>query len=308
MSTQPSSSNRPRHGGPLLLVDASPYIFRAFYSLPSSMRDKDGKQANASRGFADFLGKLLTDESPSHILVAFDGSLTTSFRNEIYPAYKSSRELPDAELMAQLEACYAVADAFGCFTCIDDRYEADDLVATARARFDADFDSFAVVTADKDLTQLVDERTVFYDFAKRARLGPVEVHEKFGVHPHQIRDMLGLAGDSVDDIPGVRGVGPKTAVALLGAFASMDELFDDLDKVKDVEVRGAKTLGAKLEEHREIAFLSRELATCAFDAPLDVEDASGLAWSGVKRADLDALLEHLGYRAGVPRFPALPNA
>lgn len=308
MSTQPSSSNRPRHGGPLLLVDASPYIFRAFYSLPSSMRDKDGKQANASRGFADFLGKLLTDESPSHILVAFDGSLTTSFRNEIYPAYKSSRELPDAELMAQLEACYAVADAFGCFTCIDDRYEADDLVATARARFDADFDSFAVVTADKDLTQLVDERTVFYDFAKRARLGPVEVHEKFGVHPHQIRDMLGLAGDSVDDIPGVRGVGPKTAVALLGAFASMDELFDDLDKVKDVELRGAKTLGAKLEEHREIAFLSRELATCAFDAPLDVEDASGLAWSGVKRADLDALLEHLGYRAGVPRFPALPNA
>lgn len=308
MPTLDASPSRPRHAGPLLLVDASPYIFRAFYSLPSSMRDKDGNQANASRGFADFLGKLLTEEEPSHVLVAFDGSLTTSFRNEIFPAYKSSRELPDAELMAQLEACYAVADAFGCFTCIDERYEADDLVATARARFDADFEGFAVVTADKDLTQLVDERTVFYDFAKGARLGPAEVHGKFGVHPRQIRDMLGLAGDSVDDIPGVRGVGPKTAVALLGAFEDLDELFDNLEGVKDVEVRGAKTLAAKLEEHREIAFLSRELATCAFDAPLDVDDASGLAWSGVRRVELDALLEHLGYRAGVPRFPALPNA
>ncbi len=308
MLTSQTSPQGPRHKGPLLLVDASPYIFRAFFSLPSTMRTKDGKAANASRGFADFLGKLLTDEAPSHVLVAFDGSLTTSFRNEIYPAYKSSRELPDADLMAQLEDCYAVAEAFGCFTCIDDRYEADDLVATGRARFDADFDSFAVVTADKDLTQLVDERTVFYDFAKRARLGPAEVHDKFGVHPRQVRDMLGLAGDSVDDIPGVRGVGPKTAVALLGAFEDMDALYDGLDRVKDVEVRGAKTLAAKLAEHKEMAFLSRELATCAFDAPLAVEDASGLAWSGVKRADLDALLDHLGYRAGVPRFPGLQNA
>lgn len=316
MPTPAESSRRSPHPdlshgpipGPLLLVDASPYIFRAFYSLPSSMRDQDGRPANASRGFADFLGKLLADETPSHVLVAFDGSLTTSFRNEIYPAYKSSRELPDADLMAQLEACYAVADAFGCFSCIDDRYEADDLVATARAVFDSDFERFAVVTADKDLTQLVDERTVFYDFAKGARFGPAEVLEKFGVHPHQIRDMLGLAGDSVDDIPGVRGVGPKTAVALLGAFEDMDAIYDGLERVQDVDVRGAKTLAAKLAEHREMAFLSRELATCAVDAPLAVKDAAGLAWSGVKRADLDALLERLGYRAGVPRFPGLPQA
>ena len=307
MLTSDHAPQDSRQSGPLLLVDASPYIFRAFFSLPSTMRDRDGRPANAARGFADFLGKLLTDEAPSHVLVAFDGSLTTSFRNEIYPAYKSSRELPDADLLAQLEACYAVAEAFGCFTCIDNRYEADDLVAAARTRFDHDFETFAVVTADKDLTQLVDERTVFYDFAKRARLGPAEVKDKFGVHPAQIRDMLGLAGDSVDDIPGVRGVGPKTAVALLGSFEDMDALYEGLDRVKDVEVRGAKTLAAKLLEHKEMAFLSRELATCAVDAPLAVRDASGLAWSGVKRGDLDALLEHLGYRAGVPRFPGLKD-
>ena len=181
-------------------------------------------------------------------------------------------------------------------------------MAAARERFDGDFETFAVVTADKDLTQLVDERTVFYDFAKGARLGPAEVHAKFGVHPRQIRDMLGLAGDSVDDIPGVRGVGPKTAVALLQAFEDLDAIYDGLDRVKDVEVRGAKTLAKKLEEHRELAFLSRELATCAVNAPLALKDASELAWGGVKRAELDPLLEHLGYRAGTSRFSELKNA
>lgn len=305
MSNQATPQRLP---GPLYLVDASPYIFRAFFSLPSSMKDQDGRPANASRGFADFLGKLLSDDAPSHVLVAFDGSLTTSFRNEIYPAYKSSRELPDADLVAQLEACYRVADALGCYSCIDDRYEADDLVATARAKFDGCFDSFTVVTADKDMTQMVDGRTTFYDFAKGARLGPPEVKDKFGVHPHQIRDMLGLAGDSVDDIPGVRGVGPKTATALLGAFGDLDALYANLGAVKDVEVRGAKTLAAKLEEHKDMAFLSRELATCALDAPLSAKVPDDLLWRGVKRAELDALATHLGYRAGAQRFSQLKDA
>ncbi|QDV09349.1 DNA polymerase I [Planctomycetes bacterium Poly30] len=301
------SDSRAKHAGPLYLIDASPYIFRAFYSLPSSMKDRDGRPANAARGFADFLGKLLADESPTHVLVAFDGSLTTSFRNDIFPAYKSSRELPDEALVAQLEACYRLADALGCFTCIDGRYEADDLVATARARFDDSFEAFAVVTADKDLTQLVDDRTSFYDFAKGARLGPAEVRAKFGVHPHQIRDLLGLAGDSVDDIPGVRGVGPKTATALLEHFENLEAIYEDLGRVKEVPLRGAKTLGAKLEEHRDLAFLSRELATCSLEAPLTATSPENLAWKGVKRPDLDALTEQLGYRAGTQRFAQLPD-
>ncbi len=298
----------PRLPGPLYPVDASPYIFRAFYSLPSSMKDANGRPANASRGFADFLTKLLGDESPSHVLVAFDGSLTTSCRNEIYPGYKASRDLPDEDLVAQLEACYRIAEVLGCFTCIDDRYEADDLVATARAKFDDAFETFAVVTADKDMTQMVDDRTTFYDFARGTRLGPAEVKDKFGVHPHQIRDMLGHAGDSVDDIPGVRGVGPKTATALLAAFDDLDALYADLDSVKDVPVRGAKTLGAKLDEHRDMAFLSRELATCALDAPLAAESPDDLLWRGVKPAELQALTASQGYRAGGQRFSQLKEA
>ena len=302
----PASPKRAAGEGSLYLVDASPYIFRAFYSLPSSIKTPEGRPINAARGFADFLAKLLREESPTHVLVAFDGSLTTSFRNEIYPPYKSSRDLPDEDLVAQLEACYDFAEAFGCYHCIDDRYEADDLISTARHVFDADFSSFVVVTADKDLAQLVDERTSFYDFGKGRRMGISEVVEKFGVRPDQIADFLGLAGDSVDDIPGVKGVGPKTATALLNAFDSLEEIYDGLDRVKDVEVRGAKTLAAKLEQHRDMAFLSRELATCSVEASLksgaEGLTRDGLVWSGERRAELDALSVRLGYRADRYQF------
>ena len=231
---------------------------------------------NALRGFADFLGRLIRDEEPTHLLVACDGNLTGSFRNEIYPAYKSSREEPDEELVAQLAPCYELIKALGLPSAIDDRYEADDLVATARTKFAGNFARFTVVTADKDLAQLVDERTEFHDFAKGTRLGPDDVVERFGVRPDQVPDFLGLAGDSVDDIPGVRGVGAKTAMALLAEFDGLDDLYERLDEVTALGIRGARTLGVKLAEHKDLAYLSRELATCAIDAPLEIT-ADGLA-------------------------------
>ena len=287
----------------LHLVDASPYIFRAFYSLPSSIRSPDGKPVNAVRGFGDMLARVVREGSPSHLLVAFDGSLTPSFRNEIYPAYKSSRDLPDEDLVAQLDACQELAAALGAFCCIDDRYEADDLVATAQARFHGDVDSIEVVTADKDLAQLVDDRTVFHDFAKDVRLDVEGVTERYGVRPDQIRDLLGLAGDSVDDIPGVRGGGPKTAIALLQEFDDLDAIYGDLDRVATLSIRGAKSLGAKLAEHREIAYLSRDLATCATDAPLDA-NLDGLAYRGADPDVLGPLLERLGLTS---RLHAVPH-
>ncbi len=300
MDTGPGNSSVSRT---LHLVDASPYIFRAFYSLPSSIRDTEGNPANAVRGFGDMLIRVIREAAPTHLLVAFDGSLTTSFRNDIFPAYKSSRDVPDKDLVAQLDACYAISEAFGAFCCIDDRYEADDLVATAKERFQAEVDAIVVVTADKDLAQLVDERTVFHDFAKNARLDIAGVTERYGVRPDQIRDLLGLAGDSVDDIPGVRGVGPKTATALLQEFKDLDEIYANLERVATLPIRGAKTLGAKLAEHRDIAYLSRELATCAIDAPLDAT-LDQLAYRGADPAVLAPLLERLGLSG---RLHAVPH-
>lgn len=297
-----SASQRAAAGPALHLLDASPYIFRAFFSLPSSMRDPSGRPVNAVRGFVDMLGRFIRDERPDHLLVAFDGSLTTSFRNDVYPEYKANRELPDEDLVAQLEACQAVAAAMGAFCCIDDRYEADDLLATARARFGDLVGHTFVVTADKDLAQLVDERTTFHDFARGTRLGPAEVVERFGVRPEQIRDLLGLAGDSVDNIPGVRGVGPKTAIALLAEFEDLDELYGDLDRVASLSVRGARTLGAKLAEHRDAAFLSRELATCATDAPLEAS-LDDLQYAGADPGILGPLLESLGLSGRLDAVP-----
>ena len=275
------------------LVDALPYVFRAYFSLPSSLKAPDGTQINAIRGFATFLLQLIEQEQPTHAAVCFDGSLTTSFRNDIYPAYKSSRELPPPELEAQLDACFELAGALGFETWIDDRYEADDAIGALVHKLRPKGHKAVVITSDKDLAQLVDDGVVLWDFAKDVRYGPAEVKEKFGVRPDQIADYLGLAGDSVDDIPGVKGVGAKTAAALLESYANIDALYADLDGVAGLPIRGAKTLGKKLEADREAAFLSRTLATIADDAPVRA-DLRRLRYKAPDLKALTPLCERLG--------------
>jgi 5'-3' exonuclease len=279
------------------LIDASPYIFRAYFSLPDSIRDPRGEPVNAVYGFASFLLKLIDDESPSHLAAAFDGSLTTSFRNDLFPAYKAQRDLPPAELEAQLDACRELAGALGVATFIDDRYEADDLIATLGKPLVAAGHRAVVVTSDKDLSQLVGERVTLYDFGKGERFGPAEVEAKFGVPPARIPDLLGLAGDSVDNIPGVPGIGKKSAAALIGALGDLPAIYARLDEVPALPLRGAASLAAKLAEHREIALLSRRLATVADDAPLP--GGSGglaeLAFAGADPAEIDPLFARLGF-------------
>jgi 5'-3' exonuclease len=276
------------------LVDASPYIFRAFFSLPESITDRRGEPANAVYGFAGFLVKLVETEEPTHLALAFDRSLTTSFRNEIYPDYKSGRELPPPELEAQLDACHELAEAFGAAAFIDERYEADDLIAALVDRLEAAGHGAVIVTSDKDLAQLVTDRVELFDFARDERYGPARVLEKFGVEPGQIADLLALAGDPVDDIPGVAGVGKKSAAALLGAFRDLEEIYDRLDEVPELPVRGAKALRRKLDQGREAAFLSKRLATVARDAPAAAE-IGDLAYRGADPERLDPLFERLGF-------------
>ena len=280
----------------LYLVDASPYIFRAYFALPE-LTDPAGNPVQAVRGFLDFLVRLVKEEQPTHLAAAFDKSLTTSFRNDILPAYKAQRPLPPPELEAQLDACAEAASAFGAATFADPRYEADDLIATLLAGWS---DRAVVVTNDKDLAQLVTDRVAWLDFAKGDRYGPAEVEAKFGVPPACIPDLLGLAGDPVDGIPGIKGVGPKSAVALLSAFGSLEAIYERIGEVDALPIRGAKSLRRKLEEGREAALLSKRLATVATDAPVGEPD---LAYRGADAARVDPLFARLGLEGVRGRIP-----
>lgn len=304
----PASRPSPSNGEAVTvhLVDASPYIFRGHFSLPSSIQTPDGQPAAASYGFTSFLLKLIQDERPSHLAVAFDRSLNTSFRNDFYPDYKAQRALPPPELEAQLDACEEIAAALGAATFIDDRYEADDLIATLCAGLEAEGHRAVIVTTDKDLAQLVSERVTLFDFSKGERYTAKEVEEKFGVRPDQIADLLALAGDPVDNIPGVKGIGPKSAAELLAGFGHLEDLYERLNEVPWLKVRAAKSLHAKLAACREEAFLSKRLATVARDVPGVAADLGPLEYRGADPARIEALFDRLGFNKIRDRVPMGP--
>ncbi len=251
------------------LIDASVYIFRAYYSMPDDMTDREGNPVNALYGFCRFLGDFMEQVTPDYVAVAFDESLTTSFRNEIYPDYKANRDPAPEELRRQIALCRRFARAMGLMECADAAYEADDIIGTLVIHGRDQGRPSTIVSRDKDLAQLLTRDDVFWDFAGKGKIGYEEVPDVFGVWPEQIADFLALAGDSVDNIPGVPGVGKKTAGALLDHFGSLDEIYANLDRVHEVAVRGAKTLGAKLDTHRDAAELARKLTGIATDAPID---------------------------------------
>ena len=286
----------------LYLVDASPYIFRAYFSIPGSVQSPQGNPTNAVYGYTSFLIDLLKREAPTHIAVAFDGSLTTSFRNDFYSAYKAQRESTPPELEDQLDACFEVTQAMGLKAFIDDRYEADDIIGTLNAKFQKKNLNFVVVSGDKDLAQLVNSTTTLWDFAKDRRFNAKAVREHFGVKPEQMIDLLALQGDAVDNIPGVKGIGAKTAVALLKKFPHIEDMYDKLARVDQMELRGAAAIRAKLEAGREMAFLSKKLATIACQAPVKTT-LRDLKFAGVDRDKILPLFDRLGFGRIRERIP-----
>lgn len=277
------------------LVDASIYIFRAWFSVPDSMRGEGGQPVNAVYGFTRFLTEFVERSKATHVAVAFDESLTTSFRNDLYPQYKMNRELPPAELEAQFALCRRVAEACGLYCVSHNQYEADDLIATHALDMRERGYRIAIVSRDKDLTQILRGQDFWWDFASDKMLDSVKVEEKFGVPPTAIQDYLGLCGDAVDNIPGVTGVGPKTATALLQAFSSMEELYQRLDEIPKLKIRGAKTLPQKLKADHQQALLSKQLATVAYDAPIELGEAL-LERRAAERSALSELAKVLGNR------------
>lgn len=278
----------------LYLVDASIYVFRAWHSMPDSMQDADGEPANAVHGFARFLLELLERERPRHIAVAFDESLESSFRNEIFPAYKANREPAPASLKRQFAYCQALSRALGLTTMVDPRYEADDLIGTLMTRQRSQGFRAVIVSPDKDLSQLLCADEEQWDYGRNVRWTAAGVPERMGVKASQVADFLGLSGDAVDNIPGVRGIGAKTAAALLGHFGTLDALLDRIDEVPFLRIRGAASHAVRLREQAEQARLSRQLATIALDAPLsaDISDARRAAGD---RSELQQLMEQLRF-------------
>ena len=282
----------------LYLIDSSIYIFRAWFSIPDTMVDRDGRPVNAVYGFARFLCDVLGSEQPSHIAATFDESLTTSFRNEIYPAYKGNRELPPPELEYQLAACRQLAEAMGIACFADSRFEADDLVGSLAAQYREAANGVTIVSRDKDLAQLLADDDWFWDFAAAKRFRGADTLLHYGVHAAQIADLLALAGDSVDNIPGVSGIGRKTAVALLTEFGSLKELYESLDKVEQLSIRGAKRVAGLLEEQRDQAFMCQKLTQIALDAPV-AKNLSELEWALPDSSSLNELLDRLGFGFGL---------
>ncbi len=275
------------------LIDASVYVFRAYYSMPDDMVDDNGNPVNALYGFCRFIGDFMEQVTPEYFAILFDESMTESFRTEIYPEYKANRDPAPPELKRQFEQCRRFVRALGVMECSSPAYEADDLIGTLVHHGRERGRPSTIVTRDKDLTQLLGKQDVFWDFSGQGKLRYEQIPDSFGVWPEQIADFLALAGDAVDNIKGVPGVGKKTATVLLQHFQSLDEIYANLDKVHEVNVRGAKTLGAKLDKHKEDAFLARRLTGIACDAPID--DAENLMRPRApKLGELNALFDEAG--------------
>lgn len=256
----------------LYLVDASMYVFRAWHSMPDEFHDADGWPTNAVHGFARFLLELLERERPRHIAIAFDEALDSCFRNALYPAYKANRDPAPPELKRQFAWCKALCRALGLPTLAHCDFEADDLIGAAVHRSRREGFRSVIVSADKDLSQLLDAQDQQYDFAKGQRWGADGVKARQGVHAHQVADYLALTGDAVDNIPGVTGIGAKTAAVLLAHFGSLDALLARIDEIAFLRLRGAAGIALRLREQREHALLWRQLTTIALHAPIPEGD------------------------------------
>ena len=244
---------------PLYLIDSSIYVFQAWFSLPDTLSNVDGEPNNAWLGFTDFTYRFLTQAKPRHLVFAFDESLKSSARNDIYPQYKANRAPAPVELKRQFQWCRAWLDALGITQVASNRHEADDLIGSL-AHFQRDQHSQVILlTADKDLAQLVGKDDIWWSFANGQQLNYRALTKRFGVRPEQIADQLALAGDKVDNIPGIPGIGMAIAARLLTRFETLDNPRQNVDQVGQMKFRGAQRVMNLLREHESILDISARL-------------------------------------------------
>ena len=283
-----------KKGDHLFLVDGSAYIFRAYHALPPLTRKPDGLPVGAVSGFCNMLWKLLQEARdtsvgvvPSHFAVIFDYSSKT-FRNEIFPDYKANRDAPPEDLRPQFGLIRQATRAFN-VPCVEmEGFEADDLIATYTDHAVAAGGDVTIISSDKDLMQLVGPNVIMYDTMKDRRVGTDQVIEKFGVGPEKMIDLQSLAGDSIDNIPGVPGIGPKTAAQLLEEFGNLETLLERAGEIKQNKRR------ENLIEHADAARLSKQLVTLRRDVPLELP-LEALALEATNGPQLVGFLKGLGF-------------
>jgi DNA polymerase-1 len=270
---------------PLVLVDGSSYVYRAFHALPM-LTTSSGLNTGAVRGVISMLRRLRVDYPESPIAVVFDAKGKT-FRDDIFEQYKAHRPTMPDELREQIEPIHAIVKAMGLPFICEPGVEADDVIGTLARQASEQGRHVVISTGDKDMAQLVNAHTTLVNTMTNTVMDEAGVQEKYGIPPSLIIDFLALMGDKSDNIPGVPGVGEKTALGLLQGLGSLDAIYDNLDKVAQLSFRGAKSMGAKLEKEKDSAYLSYLLATIKTDVPLALvpEDLHNAA------PDNDALID-----------------
>lgn len=250
------------------LVDSSIYVFRGWFVLPDTLIDRDGNPVNALCGFVDFAHEFLISTQAENLAFAFDESLGQCVRREIYPDYKANRPPAPEELKHQFQQCREFVRLLGITELADPRYEADDIIGTLASRAHEQGQQVHLLTGDKDLTQLVTSGDTWWDFARTRRWNDKQIEKHWGVRPDQIADLLAIAGDKVDNIPGIPGVGAATAAKLLNKFGTLETLLERQSEIHTMKTRGAKRLQGLVEEHQETIKLSRKLTGIFCDMPL----------------------------------------
>jgi DNA polymerase-1 len=284
---------------PVYVVDAMNYIFRAYHSLPDSIIAPNGMLTNAVFGYLRTLLRIIREQKPQYIAAAFERD--TSFRNRMFTQYKANRKQPPDDLEAQFDSCRKITEAIGVACMEVEDYEADDVIGTIATRMSALGHRVVVVTGDKDMSQLVCESVYVYDMGKGQFLDEAAVHEKFGVSPRQIPDLLALHGDHIDNIPGVMGVGEKTARQILSVCDTIEAL-TDTNLNASLKFRGRDEILRRIRENIETVRISRQLATICCEAPIEVSPEV-LRYRGGDRQTLAPLCRELGFAQVLEEIP-----
>jgi DNA polymerase-1 len=283
---------------PIVLVDGSSYLYRAFHAMfKADLRNAAGEPTGAVRGVTAMLRSLVKDYPNSHIAVIFDAKGKT-FRDEMYAEYKAQRPAMPDDLRAQIEPVHNIIKAMGFPLLIIEGVEADDVIGTLAHQATEQGLDVVISTGDKDMAQLVNQHVTLVNTMTETVMDIEGVKAKFGLPPELIIDFLALMGDKVDNIPGVPGVGEKSALALLQGIGSIDDIYNNLEAVRELDFRGAKKMPEKLAEHKAMAELSYQLATIKCDVELDVHVADLQNQSQDNAALLD-LFKHLEFRSWI---------